>query len=76
MSINPGEVTHYSEWEGPDGVRRTGIGIVQDYTPEEISLWMNAVNLPPRLPGETWHQWAERTGEQPIQPTTEEERQQ
>ncbi len=58
------ESISYTNWER---ARQTGNFVVEDYTDEETEAWMTSLNLPPRLAGETWHEWAQRTGERPFE---------
>ena len=55
------------QWEGLGGLRLTGIGridpIRDEYSEAEIIAWMEASDLPPLLPGETFVNWSRRTSD-------------
>jgi hypothetical protein len=44
--------------------RRTGAYRAMPYSESDVTAWVNAIGLPPKLQGETWPEWAERTGEE------------
>jgi hypothetical protein len=64
MSEKIGEGANYEK------LRQTGMYAIDDYSPEEVDVWMVMAKLPPRIGSdELWHQWAQRTGERPVDQT-------
>lgn len=54
-----GDPTQSRRWTDHEGL------VVEDGGEEAYAdMWVENLGLPPRLPGELWHQWAARTAEE------------